>query len=217
MKSSDLIITCIWCIAATTKQESLAVWCAPNTITGLCWCTHTHTHTHSPQLCYCVNLNSPLFWRRTQAPFWWQSTLTSCCPSTPRSRCTCTQTDGWANCRRTSSPSQTAASSTCAATKRTSAAWSGLLLSEAGHRPLCRPCGKTGYIFESVKSKWQRSLWLQLLKFVYILFSVIFYERVNVFEIWTELDLWICQLRHFLTVYIKQLMLYVRNNWQNNW
>lgn len=72
--------------------------------------------------------------RHTQAPFWLQSTHTSCCPSTPLSTCRCTQIDGWAKCRRTSLPSQTTAFSTCAATERTNAVSSGLLLSN--HRTL---------------------------------------------------------------------------------
>lgn len=64
--------------------------------------------------------------RHTLAPFWWQSTLTSCCPSTPPNTCTSTLTDSWASCHRTSLPLPTTASSTCGATERTSAVSSGL-------------------------------------------------------------------------------------------
>lgn len=104
-----------------TERSSLPRCFSATRIT--CFCSYRHVQLNvllsdSDHLSVC---------RRTQAPFWWRWTPTSCCPSTPLTTCTCTQTAGWVSCRRTSSPSQTPAFSTCGATGRTSAVSSGVL------------------------------------------------------------------------------------------
>lgn len=91
--------------------------------------------------------------RRTSARCWWPWIRTSCFPSTRRIRCVCTTGVAWVNCPPTSSPSQTAATTTCGATSVTSAASSGEQVKSVNH-----PKNKT----KNVVRRWQIVQWRSL-------------------------------------------------------